>query len=129
MKNNTHVNTRPKMARVGLCQQQEETVVVREQVNPEKVCHRVLGSPVDLNATVLKLNQEFLTGYNHKVDQSTVSLSVLLGGAARLGIIGRGWNNGASCCQQTVERGVEWEPGESGGKMETKRWKFGGGRL
>lgn len=90
MKNNAHVNTRSKLARVGLCQQQEETVGVREQVNAEKVCHRVLGSPVDLNGTVLKLHQEFLTGYNHKLGQSTVSLSVVLGGVARLVIIARG---------------------------------------
>lgn len=37
MKNKAHVNTRSKLARVGLCQQKEETVGVREQANPEKI--------------------------------------------------------------------------------------------
>lgn len=78
-------------------------------------------------STVLKWQQEFLNGYNQKLDQGTVCLSVVLGGVTRLGIISRDWNNGASGCQQTVKRGVEWEPRESGG--ETERWKFGGSRL
>lgn len=114
---------------MGLWQQQEETVCVKEQVNPEKVCHRVLGSPVDQDDTVLKPHQEFLTGYNQKPGQGTVSLSVVLRSVARLGIISRDWNNGVSCCQQTVKGGEKCEPRESGGEIETKRWKFGGGRL
>lgn len=89
MKNNTHVITMSKLARVSLCQQLEEMVGVREQVNSEKISHRVLGSPTDLDNTVLKLHQEFLTGYNQKLCQGTVSLSVVLGGVARLGIISR----------------------------------------
>lgn len=78
-------------------------------------------------STVLKWQQEFWNYYNQKLGQDIVSLSVVLGGVARLGIISRDSNNGASCCQQTVKRGVEWEPRESGGGLE--RWKFGGGRL
>lgn len=90
MKNNTrYVNTRSKLAGMGLCQKQEETVGVREQVNPEKSCHGALRSPVDLEDMILKLHQKFLTGYNEKLGQSTFSLSVVLGGVTKLGFVSR----------------------------------------
>lgn len=74
---------------MGLCQQQEETVGVEEQVNSEKPCRAVLRSPIDLEDMILKLHQKFLTGYNWKLGQSTFSLSVVLGGVTKLGIVSR----------------------------------------
>jgi len=87
MKNNTYVNTRSKLARMGLCQQQEETVDVKEQVHPEKSCHGGMASPVDPEDTILKLHQRLLTCYNQKLDHSTFSPSVVLGGVYKSGIV------------------------------------------
>lgn len=89
IKNNTYVGTRSKLAGMNFCQQQEETVGLKEQVQPEKSYHGDLGCPVDPGDMILKLHQKFLTGHNWKPGQSTFSLWVVLSGVTELGVTSR----------------------------------------